>query len=157
MPNLSGRSRRKFLKLISALSASLPVVNVKAGDSRQLTYSLVYYIVKNQHSAKGVQAETIVLVNPKVIDFTGDGYYLYPAWGSPAIYDVRQDLKKEKHSLVFYLPGSNKPLWEIAMSEKEKQFSGRVEGLVDNASQLTRLKVPGITFNTLTVPALPDY
>ncbi|MDG2175550.1 MAG: twin-arginine translocation signal domain-containing protein [Gammaproteobacteria bacterium] len=157
MPNLSGSTRRNFLKLVSALAGCLPVVNLKAGDHRQLSSPLAFYLVKNQHSATGVQAETIVLANPEVSNFTGDGYYLYPAWGTPAIYNVRQDVMNEKHSLVFYFPGSNKPLWKMAISEQERQFGGRVEGLVENISQLKRLKVAGITLRNLTVPVLPDY
>jgi hypothetical protein len=157
MPNLSGRTRRNFLKLVSALAGCLPVVNIKAGDHRPLSSPLAFYLVKNQHCVAGVQAETIVLANPEVSNFSGDGYYLYPAWGTPAIYNVRQNVMNEKHSLVFYYPGSNKPLWEMTMSEKERQFSGRVEGVVDNVSQLTGFKSAGITLSNLTVPALPDY
>ena len=151
MTILSGHTRRKFLKLVSALTASLPVVNLKATENK----GFVYYIVKNQHSETGVQAETIVLANHKVKEFSGDGYYLYPAWGSPAIYEVRQDESNDKRSLVFYYPGSIRPLWKMALTKNEIHFSGRVEGLLDNASQLAGLKAGGIKFSPLTMPALP--
>lgn len=116
-------SRRLVLKLAAAIPAALPVFGIAAGAGS----TLKYHLVREQISAAGVQAGTLVLVDTGVSSFAGDGYYLYPDWGRPVVYEV----KRRGDRLDFHYPGGGKPLWHMSAAHADARFSGRVEGIVD--------------------------
>ena len=60
--------------------------------------------------------------------FEGGGFYLYPDWGQPIVYEVRQKASR----LAFHYPGSDRVLWELSPEQSMARFSGRVEGVVNS-------------------------
>ena len=142
--------RRKILKLAGALPVSLPVLTFARGAVKG---SLAYHMVNNQVTASGIRAGTLVLVDSAVNEFGGDGFYLYPDWGSPVVYEVKARAGK----LAFFYPGQGSPLWEMHPGHDNSRFSGRVEGILrmhtDLEEDTARLAVQGIPL--LDVPALP--
>jgi len=142
-------SRRLVLKLAAAIPAALPVFGIAASVGS----TLKYHLVREQVSAAGVQAGTLVLVDTGVSSFTGDGYYLYPDWGRPLVYEV----KRRGDRLDFHYPGMGTPLWAMSAAHADARFSGRVEGIVDtDMYPQARLPNPGSNnIRVLEVPELP--
>ena len=135
--------RRQLLKLAAALPGGLPVFGLAAGGEAD---GFSYYLVKNQVTGTGVRAGALVLVDAGVGRFAGDGYYLFPDWGTPAVYEV----KARGNALVFYYPGGGRPLWTISAAHADARFGGRIEGMLDDnmpqdmltAASLRVLEVP---------------
>lgn len=141
-------ARRKLLKLAATLPVSLPVFNVIAGED---VHSLSYHLVKNQVTGAGIQEGALVLVDSFTRGFSGDGFYLYPDWGNPVVYEVRS----QGNSLVFYYPGLGDPLWEMAAAHDGVRFSGRVEGVVNFQPADAPGMLAQANLRVLEVPALP--
>lgn len=118
----SGPTRRILLKLAAALPVSLPLVKLHAGTGNGI---LKYRLVKNQVTGSGIQAGAMVLADCSVNTFAGDGFYLYPDWGNPVVYEV----KARGGRLAFHYPGADSALWETSANHKDNRFSGRVEGV----------------------------
>lgn len=116
-------SRRRLLSLAAALPASLPVFSVAAGNDR----TLAFHRVTNPPAGSGVAAGTLVLVDPAIGRFAGEGLYLFPDWGSPVVYAVRA----REAMLTFFYPGLDTPLWQLSATHADARFSGRVEGIID--------------------------
>lgn len=134
-------SRRQLLKLTSAVPLSLPVL---AWADVQPQALAVHEVVA-QPTAAGLVRNTLVLVDTGITTHAGDGYYVYPDWGNPVVYEVRA----RDGRLAFHYPGSGKALWTMA-ANTPVQFSGRVEALVAETSSNTVASMPA-----LSVPALP--
>lgn len=85
--------RREFTQLAAGmpLMLSLPL-SAKAGAS------LAWY----------EDAAALVLADPAQADYSGAGYYLYPAWGKPGLYYVEDNGR----GLNFLAPESRKLLWQ---------------------------------------------
>lgn len=131
-------SRRKFLKLATAIPVSLPVVGVLANEVLADTggASLHVYPVSSQPGQTGTRAGAIVLVDSDVKHFQGTGYYLYPDWGNPVVYEVRAN----NNLLAFYYPGGDRPLWQMSSGSTQAVFSGRVEGVLATHSDLEKIE-----------------
>jgi hypothetical protein len=115
--------------------------------------SLAYHLVSSQVTVSGVRAGTLVLVDSAVSEFAGDGFYLYPDWGNPVVYEV----KARSEKLAFYYPGQELPLWEMLPGQDSSRFSGRVEGILsmhpEAESDIAGFAAQGI--QQLDVPKLP--
>jgi hypothetical protein len=114
--------------------------------------TLYYHVVKNQVTAAGVKPGTLVLVDSQVNSFQGDGYYLYPNWGTPVVYEI----KARQGNLIFYYPGMETPLWKIT-ANTSTVFGGRLEGVVGQVLDDAAINgMPGMDkFQKLTIPTLP--
>lgn len=112
-------SRRLLLKLTAGLPLALPVFDAVAADQGGLSL----YPVRHQPATP---AGAIVLVDRDITGFAGDGYYLYPDWGKPVVYEVRDSAG----DLAFHYPGAGEPLWVMAAGNGRVRFSGRVEGVL---------------------------
>lgn len=139
--------RRCLLKLAAALPVSLPLYAVADGANRHL----VRHPIASTGCGHNIEAGAVALVDTSVTQFSGPGFYLYPDWGKPVVYEVRMAGER----LAFHYPGENAALWHIASDSKDTEqvlFSGRVEGIVAAdtlcADELANLRV-------LSVPALP--
>ncbi len=144
---LSGR--RRLLQLSATLPVSLPVFSVLCAPKTNITY----HLVKNQESAAGVIKGALVLVDSGINVFQTDGFYLYPDWGQPVVYEVRQTANR----LAFHYPGNDKVLWVSGPEQSMARFSGRVEGIL-KAEELDTNKLLNSRLGqlqTLHVPPLP--
>lgn len=121
-------SRRRLLKIAAGMPISLPVFKALASESSS---TLSFHKVKNQFTAQGIKQGTIVLVDNNIQEFLGDGFYLYPDWGQPIVYEV----KKRGNSLSFHYPGLERELWQVSVNHQNARFSGRVEGVLDANEQ----------------------
>ena len=99
-PKQVSPGRRRLLQLSVTLPVSLPVFSVLASPDNNITY----YLVNNQESATGIIKGAIVLVDSGINVFHGDGFYLYPDWGQPVVYEVRQKANR----LAFHFPAANR-------------------------------------------------
>lgn len=138
-------SRRSLLKMATGISISLPILNVMATEDPA---TLSYHRLKNQMTAEGINQGTVVLVDKAINEFDGNGFYLYPDWGQPLVYEVR----KKGNRLTFHYPGVNKVLWQLSANHQNARFSGRVEGVLDLAQQ-SRASLQSMP--ALDVPELP--
>jgi len=146
-------SRRRLLKLAGSLPLALPVITLAQGSNDS---GLAFLRVQNQVTATGVHKDTMVIVDASVTTFDGNGYYLYPDWGQPVVYEVRL----QNARLAFYYPGTSQRLWSMTSVPAVSMFSGRVEGILNidgdeahlnqlvTARNLQRLEVP--TFPAIT-------
>ncbi len=141
--------RRRLLQLSVTLPVSLPVFSVFASQDNKIAY----HLVNNQASAAGVIKGAVVLVDSGINVFHGDGFYLYPDWGQPVVYEVRQKANR----LAFHFPGSDRVLWELSPEQSMARFSGRVEGVLNSEEPDTaKLLNPGQDpLQALQVPRLP--
>jgi len=117
-------ARRRLLQLSVTLPISLPVFTASVSLGTRVSY----HLVKNQESAAGVIEGAVVLVDSDINVFQGDGFYLYPDWGQPIVYEVRQKANR----LAFHYPGNDLVLWELSPEQSMARFSGRVEGVVNS-------------------------
>lgn len=125
---MSGQSsRRTLLKLAVALPVSLPVFDVVAAVDHG---AQAVYPVQNQPRSATVSTGAIVVIDRTVTAWDGDGYYLYPDWGQPVVYQVR----RQGNKLAFHYPGNDTPLWHMASGDGKVLFSGRVDGVLSKAS-----------------------
>lgn len=138
-------SRRSLLKIATGIPISLPIFKVMA---TQDLATLSCHRVKNQITAEGIKQGTVVLVDKDINEFDGNGFYLYPDWGQPLVYEVR----KKGNRLAFHYPGLDKVLWQSSANHQNAGFSGRVEGVLDLAQQ-SRTSLESVP--VLEVPALP--
>jgi len=65
-----------------------------------------------------------MLVDSNLTHFSGEGIYLYPAWGAPSPYLVR---KADATSLAFCHPASGAELWRQTLIPT---FAGKLEKVV---------------------------
>jgi hypothetical protein len=142
-------ARRKLLKLAASLPVSLPVFQVLADNRRA---DLHIYAVFDQPGQAEARSGAVVLVDSAVKQFQGEGYYVFPDWGKPVVYEVRQ----KNRMLEFYYPGGDKPLWQMSSGNPQAVFSGRVEGLLSADSDKERVERYMANHN---LPALqvPEY
>jgi len=144
-PKQTSFVRRRLLKLSTTLVVSLPVFTASASRDS----NIAYHLVKNQESATGVIKGAIVLVDTSINDFHGDGFYLYPDWGQPIVYEVRQKANR----LAFHYPGCDRVLWELSPEQSIARFSGRVEGVLNSREAEVAGKRDQL--QALLVPRLP--
>lgn len=137
-------SRRRLLRLAAALPASLPVFALALTDAPG---RYAYHPVENRFG--GVPDGAIVLVDEETATFSGDGFYLYPDWGTPVVYEVRATAG----GLAFHYPGRPEVLWRLAGGLAGVRFSGRVEGVIDAAG--LRHLAQQHSLHPLHVPELP--
>jgi hypothetical protein len=135
--------------MATGIPISLPIFKVLATEEQA---TLSYHRVKNQMTAEGIKQGTVVLVDTDVNDFDGNGFYLYPDWGQPLVYEVR----KKDNSLTFHYPGLDKVLWQLSANHRDARFSGRVEGVLDLTQQSqAKWQVSLESMSVLDVPELP--
>lgn len=148
---LVGSSRAAVLALVPA--AAIPVASslrtYRLQDSpqsaSQVAVSQVVSQVKSTTAAARFQAGQTLIVDSATQSFTGDGLYLYPAWGSPRPYWVTAG---RTGSLQFHDPISGMLFWE-QNSVAGSHFAAAV---VAELAADTNLPVP---VPALQVPRLP--
>lgn len=101
IPAVPDPGRRRLLQLGAVAASALPVAGANAALARP---------------AAQLQE-----------GFTGPGYYLYPAWGEPALYHVSElpAAHAGLRTLAFRNPASGKLLWTQSLAG-EADFAGRL-------------------------------
>jgi len=149
---MPGHSRRTFLTLATSLSVSLPIFTLQA---RPAAKEFAYHLVDKQFTANGIKQGALIIVDELITEFVGDGFYLYPDWGKPIVYEVR----KINGQLAFYYPGmapGQKPLWSASLQQKQGSgFSGRVEGILGDTAAEVLEKYSQTPYRLLQVPESP--
>lgn len=76
-------------------------------------------------------AGDLLLLESSVQAFTGEGLYLYPAWGQPQVYAVKRNTAGD---LEFRCPGEQRLAWTAAAALSQA-FAGRVREVVPAAQR----------------------
>jgi len=118
--------RRKLLRLTATLPVSLPVFSMQTQDAG---HTRMIYPLNSPAGMSTAHYGSVVLADTAVNKFRGDGFYLYPDWGSPVVYEVKQ----RGNRLFFHYPGKAKCLWQISPSSQEARFCGLVTGILDKS------------------------
>lgn len=137
--------------MATSLSVSVPLFSLQAKPAAN---EFAYHVLEKQITADGIKQGALVIVDELVTEFSGDGFYLYPDWGKPIVYEVR----KRNDQLAFYYPGMSmgqQPLWSVSRQLQECRFSGRVEGILEDTSAALLEKYSHPPFRQLQVPELP--
>lgn len=143
-----GTHRRRLLKLAASIPVSMPVLGLAKSSDQDL---FSYYPLKNREMPAKISAGRVVIVDDSIGVFSGDGFYLYPDWGSPVVYEV----KRQGSILSFYFPGHDKSLWQMNAANDGARFSGRVEGILDEGDARDELFSTVHELRLLKVPDLP--
>lgn len=135
--------RRSLLKLGAAVPLGLAVWSpgVNAG-------SLAYLEVRDVFDQPAFAPGDHVVADTAQTGFAGEGLYLYPDWGTPRVYQVRE---ASAGRLVFSRPGCGSVLWTQTGAPR---FAGRAVGLV-KAGERGRLRLLHGACAALQVPELP--
>ena len=130
--------RRQLIKLttLGSVMLPLPAQSWAAGSTLR----------KYHHAPAGNGTGSWLVVDGAVDRFTGEGVYLYPAWGSPRPYLVRP--AGSTGVMAFHDPVNGRLLW-TQTATLEHVFAGRVHasyaGLEPHhLSTLQVLAVPGL-------------
>jgi hypothetical protein len=141
-----GMQRREFIRFGLAGSAMLPSIVL---GNRVSEVSLHWLQVKDDSAAPFAGKGDWLAVEAGAQGFSGDGLYLYPAWGEPRAYFVRAvssgQSQPQRHE--FCDPASGKVLWS---DTADPAFAGRVCGRLPaqlgswlgHMPQLTPLSLP---------------
>lgn len=141
-----GMQRRDFIRLSLAGSTVLPSIVL---GNKLPEAALNWLQVQDDWAAPVVSKGDWLAVEAGAQDFTGDGLYLYPAWGTPRPYLVRaiaaSSGQPQHHE--FCSPASGRVLWTDTGNPR---FAGRVHGRLPaqigswlgHMPQLTPLSLP---------------
>jgi hypothetical protein len=133
--SISRRSLLQYTGVSCALALLAPVVNGAP------TWRL--YEVRDNVAQPRFRPGARVVADAAIDSFTGDGLYLYPAWGQPRLYSVQAT----GGLLEFRNPGSGQLLWRQSAGF-DARFAGKIVDSVASAELAA-------TFPALAVPALP--
>lgn len=119
-----GMQRRDFIRLSLAGSAVLPAVVLGRGEPE---VALQWLQVADDWAAPVAAKGDWLAVEADAQTFSGDGLYLYPAWGAPKPYLVRAVPALHGQTLhhEFCNPATGHVLWSDAGTPR---FAGRVHG-----------------------------
>ena len=86
-----------------------------------------------------------LLVDTRTGVFQGEGVYLYPAWGQPRPYLVREEAVQGAIQLGFYHPLTRALMWRHSLAG-DRQFAGHLAGQLSvaevAASRIPMLRLP---------------
>lgn len=116
--------RRDFLRLSLAGSAMLPAVVL---GSPEPSVTLQWLQIADDWAAPVAGKGDWLAVEAAAHEFSGDGLYLYPAWGMPKPYLVRAVAASPGHAThhEFCNPATGRVLWTDTGMPR---FAGRVHG-----------------------------
>lgn len=133
--NVSRRSLLQYTGAGCALALLAPAL--------ESVGTLRVYEVRDAVAAPRFGAGARVIADVSTTAFSGDGLYLYPAWGEPRLYAVHA----AGGYLEFRNPGSGQLLWTQSMGFGS-DFAGRI---VDSEA----IAVAAHAFPAVAVPRLP--
>lgn len=144
-------ARRQLLKLATALPLSLSGYKGVAANNTETDSVISFLEVKDEVAAPVLKQGDHVLLDTGVNFFKEEGVYLYPTWGRPRAYLVKEG---PKGVLCFYNPGQKNVLWTMESRIEEELFAGRAIGVLaaDSTEQINRLVTE---YSLLNVPELP--
>lgn len=124
MTRQRGMQRRDFIRLSLAGSTLLPSIVL---GNREREVSLQWLQVGDDWAAPVADQGDWLAVEADAQSFSGDGLYLYPAWGNPKPYLVRAvpALPGQAAHHEFSNPASGRVLWTDTGNPR---FAGRVHG-----------------------------
>jgi hypothetical protein len=124
MTRQRGMQRRDFMRLSLAGSAVLPSVVLGRSEPE---VGLQWLQVADDWAAPVAGKGDWLAVEADARAFSGDGLYLYPAWGSPKPYLVRAVAASSGLSVhhEFCNPATGRVLWTDTGTPR---FAGRVHG-----------------------------
>jgi hypothetical protein len=143
--------RRQLLRL-SALSVSLaapfsamrPFARAAAPGG-----VLAFTEVRDAGAAPLIEAGDHLLIDTAQMAFSGEGLYLYPDWGRPRAYRVRETVPGR---LGFFDPARPALLW--SMPAAASRFAGRVSGRLA-ARDEQAIAFLHAAYSELSVPEFP--
>lgn len=110
--------KRRHLLTLSLLPAGLPLARAVRGGTAD-----AFVAVSDGAAAPLFKAGDHLLADPLSTAFAGAGLYLYPDWGRPRAYLVRETAPGV---LGFFSPAGRRLLW--TMPARGATFAGRVTG-----------------------------
>ncbi len=143
--------RRGLLKAlgVSGLALGLPERRVAAEMGLENVY---FYLVRDDaHIIHGLG--TCLVVDAACRHFVGNGLYLYPDWGSPQVYLVRETAP----GILQFSTPEGTPQWQLRARPDQVPFSARVvvslpSGSIESREIMTtipRLQVPHLPMRGL--------
>ena len=144
--------RRHLIKLGAAGLLLVPVSPILASDEQISALNVV--AIGDDVAAPLFKEGDYLLADCSITGFSGEGLYLFPAWGQPRVYLVTLTpgvSKQEPAALEFRNPASGDLQWTQTLAG-ESLFAGKICGRVSEASELAGFKLAA-----LSVPQFPRY
>lgn len=143
--------RRLLIKLGVLGTVLVPSAGVMAAASQQSALKRVP-VLSDAAQPLYVSGDWL-LADTAETSFSGDGHYLYPAWGQPRAYLVTSRFLPGKSVAEFEFrnPANGQLLWQSSL-QGETAFAGKIIGRIPVNSTLAELGLA-----PLMVPALPLY
>lgn len=144
--------RRRLLQYSLGMPLCLPTfLTAKAYSGISNDQAVSFVEIKNDLAAPIISCGDYLLVDTQVTSFQGNGIYLYPDWGQPGTYEIKNE---SNGVLGFYYPGQETRLWTLTANENETLFAGQALRTVSFNSQQQSLDVLE-KYDALHVPSLP--